>query len=57
MVNIMRILLVEDEPRVAAFVQQGLEEVSVGAIAQDVSKRWGENPRLLERELISEVGE
>ena len=38
-------------------LQQGLEEVSVGAIAQDVSKRWGENPRLLERELISEVGE
>ncbi|MGI9371214.1 MAG: SDR family NAD(P)-dependent oxidoreductase [Hyphomicrobiales bacterium] len=36
-------------------LQQGLEEVSVGAIAQDVTKRWGENPRLLEREMMSEA--
>jgi len=34
-------------------LQQGLEELSVGAIAEDMVKRWKEDPRVLERELTS----
>jgi NAD(P)-dependent dehydrogenase (short-subunit alcohol dehydrogenase family)/uncharacterized OB-fold protein len=32
-------------------LQQGLEELSVGAVAEDLVARWKENPRVLEREL------
>ncbi|MGI9483484.1 MAG: SDR family NAD(P)-dependent oxidoreductase [Hyphomicrobiales bacterium] len=38
-------------------LQQGLEELSVGAVAEDVVARWKEDPRVLERELTqAQVG-
>ena len=34
-------------------LRQGLEEISVGALAEDYVKRWKEDPRVFERELTS----
>ena len=38
-------------------LQQGIENVTLGPVAEDVVRRWKENPMVLERELTQVRGE
>jgi hypothetical protein len=41
---------------VVGALRQGLEDLAVGAVAEDFLVRWKEDPRVLERELTQSEG-